>query len=463
MRALLVAISLLVLSVPAQATPRLPLHPCKLDASARCGTFRVPENRARPNGRTIALNVMVLPATGGKVAPDPLVYLAGGPGGAATELVSWIRAVFEAVNVHRDIVLVDQRGTGASRKLVCPPVSDSVTDPASLKRYVEACQRSLGADFTQYGTVTAMDDLDAVRAALGYRKVNVYGGSYGATAAQVYLNRHPGSVRTLMLDGGTLLEVPIFERWGSNAQRALDQIAARCASKPACSRAYPAWKDGLVQMIRNLEAEPVAVKVTGEQVTLDGDAVAGTVHELTLSPEGAAEVPRVVAHAEAGDFEPVARAAVRLGGDPESDRLVMRYAIMCDEPWAAGDPAKAAADAEGTYMFASVAPMLARWSLICGAFPHRSEIASNWRNPRSNVPALALVGGADPQDPIGNIAALRQTMPRTRILVAPGYGHGIGQIPCISRLVARFVALGTATGLDTSCIRKIETPEFGVD
>jgi pimeloyl-ACP methyl ester carboxylesterase len=148
-------------------------------------------------------------------------------------------------------------------------------DAPSLAAYIHGCETSLRADFTRYGTVVAMDDVDAVIKALGYRKVNLDGGSYGATAAQVFLNRHPASVRSVVLDGGTLLEVPIFERWGSNAQRALDQIAARCAASKACRAAYPRWEADLLPLIARLNEAPVEVDVDGTSVSLDGSASPG--------------------------------------------------------------------------------------------------------------------------------------------------------------------------------------------
>ena len=137
---------------------------------ARCGTFVVPENRTKRNGRTIGLHVVVLPALSNPPRVDAVTYLTGGPGGAATEEAANLSEQLTGLNMKRDILLVDQRGTGRSSPR--------------------------GADVTQYGTRMAMDDLDAVRAALGYRQLDVIGSSYGATAAQVYLKLHPSSVHT---------------------------------------------------------------------------------------------------------------------------------------------------------------------------------------------------------------------------------------------------------------------------
>src|SRR5512141_1419601 len=153
-----------------------PPEPCVVQGiHARCGTFVVPENRTKPTGRTIGLHVVVLPAYLTPARADAVAYLEGGPGGAATASAADRSRQLTLLNTNHDILLVDQRGTGRSKR----------HDP----------------DATQYGTRMAMDDLDAVRAALGYRQLDVIGSSYGATAAQVYVKLHPRSVRSLILMG----------------------------------------------------------------------------------------------------------------------------------------------------------------------------------------------------------------------------------------------------------------------
>ena len=202
---------------------------------ARCGTFIVPENRLKPNGRTIGLRVVVLPAMFKPVANDAVTYITGGPGYAVTDDTAVLANELIDLNEHHDVLLVDQRGTG-SDAYYCPNPPRPLSSNAEKRNYVRDCLTAFGGDVNQYGTRTAMDDLDAVRAALGYRQLDVIGGSYGATAAQVYLKLHPSSVRTLTLVGATALDVPFFGRWAVNAQRALDQVAAICHSQPGCRR-----------------------------------------------------------------------------------------------------------------------------------------------------------------------------------------------------------------------------------
>ena len=188
---------------------RISTTPCTVRGyTARCGTLLVPENRARLHGRKIGLRVVVIPSARQPARPDAFTYLAGGPGAAATEMTDSVMSIWSAVNNDRDILLVDQRGTGRSNPLTCRPPDKPISKPGQMRAIVRSCLRSAPGDMRFYGTRAAMDDLEAVRVALGYRQLNVYGTSYGATAAQVYLKRHPDSVRTIVLDGATAIDVP---------------------------------------------------------------------------------------------------------------------------------------------------------------------------------------------------------------------------------------------------------------
>ena len=247
-------------------------EPCVVEGiDTRCGTFVVPENRAEPNGRTVGLHVVVLPASLKPVREDAVAYLAGGPGSAATEEAFEQGWDSSALSLYHDVLLVDQRGTGGS-------------NPG-------------GGDVTQYGTRMAMDDLDAVRDTLGYRQLDVIGSSYGATAAQAYLKLHPTSVRTLILLGGTAIDVPIFSRWAVNAQRALDQLATLCASDPDCRQAFPDWERQFGELVKAWNAHPVH--------GMTGDELASVVHSMLLDMEKAVSIPLVVSSAAKGDYAPL--------------------------------------------------------------------------------------------------------------------------------------------------------------
>jgi pimeloyl-ACP methyl ester carboxylesterase len=381
----------------------------------------VPEDRAKPNGRTIRLNVVVLPALSKPARTDAFTYLAGGPGEAATEFAASLSQQLGALNMYRDILLVDQRGTGGS-------------NPHS-------------GDVTQYGTRMAMDDLDAVRAALGYRQLDVIGSSYGATAAQVYLTLHPTSVRTLILSGGTAIDVPIFGRWAVNAQRALDQLAELCTADPICRKAFPGWERQFGELVKAWNDHPVN--------GMTGDEFASIVHVMLLDLEKAVSIPLLVSRAADGDY---GRLEQEASGELDVQLDLMSSSIWCNEPWTGLD----ATGPWGTDFDSYTTAKIAATRQECSAVPRRAEPRSLWTLPTSSpVPVLALVGGADPQNPVTNLSDLKQHFPDSRTVIFPHIGHQFSIGGCLYPILADFVERGTTNGLDTTrCDGAVVVPPF---
>jgi pimeloyl-ACP methyl ester carboxylesterase len=321
----------------------------------------------------------------------------------------------------RDFLLVDQRGTGGSTPY--------------------------DGDVTRYGTRMAMDDLDAVRAALGYRQLDVLGGSYGATAAQVYLNLHPASVRTLILLGASALDVPFFDRYAVDAQRALDQLAKLCTSEPACRKAFPHWERRFGHLVKALNVRPVH-GVTGDQF-------ASVVHQMLRDVKTAVSIPLVVSRAAAGDFGPLERAGP---GEPAVSLDLMGSSIWCNEPWVG----LGASGPWGTDFDGYTTVRIAAFRQQCRSVPKRAEPHSLWRLPTSSrVPVLAVAGGADPQDPDTNLADLRRHFPDSRIVVLPHQGHDFGFGRACDEMLAEFVDRDTTKGLETTgCVDSIVVPPF---
>jgi pimeloyl-ACP methyl ester carboxylesterase len=384
----------------------------------------VPENPWLPQGRRIDLNVVVIPALEQPARRDAFTYLAGGPGGKATSIAPSATSLWAGVHVHRDILLVDQRGTHGAR----------------------------AARATLYGTMTAADDLESVRDALGYRSLDLYGASYGATLAQAFVIRHPRSVRAIVLDGATLVSIPFYSRFAANGERALDAIAARCHDQPTCRAAFPRWRAQLTALIHSWNERP-ALLPDGRRIS--GDRLAGVIQSLTTSVEGAALVPAVVAHAARGDLVPLSTHVGRGG----ITRSVMFWSILCNEPWVGLDSRVAGSG----YLTGFTRSALKTGRAVCSELPARPETPLQWRLTRSGVPVLALVGGADPQDPLGNLTGLHRHFPNSRIVVVPGMAHTVGQYGCLGAVVSRFVDRGGARGLDTTCSREIRPPRFSAD
>ncbi len=443
--------AVLGLALALAPAPGVALTPCKVQlVSARCGTLSVPENRARPNSRRIALRIVVVPSVRKPAEPDAFTYLAGGPGGAATDMTQWIVTRFAGIHGTRDIVLVDQRGTGGSNPLACPQPGPLKTTKAT-RDYVTSCLRSAGGDMTQYGTRAAMDDLEAVRRALGYRRLDLYGASYGATAAQVFVKRHPGSVRTIVLDGATAIDVPFYGRFAQNAAHAIDDVARRCAADRGCASAFPNWRTQFSRLVRDWDETPVENR-PGEKTT--GTGLAGVVQTMLLDAGNAAAVPLVVAGAAAGDYAPLNRFIQ----PPRAITQLMYWSIWCNEPWVG----TAATGPWNTDFDTATNAALTQARTVCSFLPKRHEQPSAWREPRSRVPLLALAGGADPQDPISNLPRLKQTFPNSRTIVVPHYGHTVGQYGCLGDLVSGFVLAGSAAHIDTRCVRDILAPAFAL-
>lgn len=436
---------------PSRGAARLTLHSC-VGLAARCGTFVVAENRAKPNGRTIALRVIVLPAAAKPVASDAVTFIAGGPGHAVSEQVYGLSTELLGLNEHRDILLVDQRGTGSGAHY-CPDRTKPFRSTAELRAFVERCLKAFGGDASQYGTRAAMDDLDAVRAALGYRQLDVIGESYGATAAQVYARLHPASVRTLMLDGATALDVPLFSHYAVNAQRALDQLATLCDSDAACRKAFPIWERQFGELVKAWSAHPVK---TGKGGPMTGDQLAGVVHAMLLDTQKAVSIPLVVSRAAKGDYAPLNQHGP---GDLLSIKQpVMAWSINCSEPWVGLD----AKPPWGTEFDSFTVTMIAEFRQGCMFFPKRSEPRALWTfSTTSHVPVLVFEGGADPQDPATNLSDLAQHFPDSRIVILPHIGHEFSIGGCVDQIMADFVDRGTTRGLDTTrCAGQIPVPPF---
>ena len=421
---------------------------------AQCGKMTVPENRSAPAGRQIELSVAVLPATVPSARrADPLFYITGGPGGVDLEQLPGIAGAFSVINRHRDIVFVDQRGVGGSNPLRCK----LATLDGKIADLVAACLGQVAADVTMYRTPEAMDDLDAVRQALGYGQIDLYGGSYGATAAQVYLRRHPETVRAVVLDGVTLLDIPVFERWASSAQRALGLLNKRCKADEQCRQTFPHWFARFPALLARLAKNPVRVG----KVTVDAAETAGTVDEM-LAWSGSS-APSAV-HARAGGEG-------ELFGDRPRDRqllvlsqeiAVMPIAIMCTEAWAARDPAIVTADSKGTFM--AYTSRRARSRTLQSAPPGRRStrpvrtghaFSRTCRRSCSTVAPIRRICLSTPP------ASSRQCRTR-RSLLAPNQGHGISTLGCVPVLIDRFLERGTATGLDASCVKFAPLTDFSI-
>ena len=460
------------------APKRLVLSDCKpegIPAPAKCGTLEVYENRATKKGRMISLNILVLPATGDQREPDPFVYFAGGPGSAATEDAAGIAPEFAKIREHHDMLFVDQRGTGKSNPLDCPFFNPN--DLQSFLGYffplddIRKCRPELEAkaDLTLYTTDIAADDMDEVRAALGYEHMNLFGASYGTRAALTYLKRYPKRVRTVMLQGVSPANSYMPSDFPQGNERALQGVLAECAADQACNAAFPNLKEETKSVLAQLIKGPVDVEVQRPnstdrvKVKLSRDLAAEAIRYMLYNPVAAARVPLVIHLAAQGNFVPLTQTALRyrkfLVGSCCNG---MYLSVTCAEdlPWI--KPGEGEKMAENTFLGDY---RLREQREACALWP-RATIAKDFPDPvRSDVPVLILTGEWDPVTPPSNGDAAAKTLKNNLHIVVPHGAHGLGgleNIDCITRIATDFVERGTTNGLDTACVKTIKRKGFAL-
>jgi pimeloyl-ACP methyl ester carboxylesterase len=459
-------------AVPGRSMGGQPLTQCTIGGtdsggsvtSGLCGTLTVPEDRGKPSGRQVSLQVAVIPALAADPAPQPLFALAGGPGGAGTRQFGWLPSVFVGIHATRDIVLVDQRGTGNSNQLIMPPLPDTTgladaQASAALASWAADYFGSLDADPTMYTSTVAADDLDDVRAALGYDQIDLYGPSYGATLAQYYLRQHGDHVHVAVMDGGTPLDVPIFERLPANSQHALDLLFDRCAADPACAGAFPQLRDEWASVLDSL-ATPVDVvdPATGQHAQLSQVDIEGAVHGALVDRSSAAMLPLLIHIASTGDWQSVLAAAAGMQTQGGTDLLLMSEEILCTEAWARLDEAQVQVLGEGSYdLDAQLASARSR-AMVCAHIPAGAAPADDGAPVVTDTPVLWVTGDGDPQDPPANLAAVPGQEPNAAIIVMPIANHTVGHLGCLPSIIGKFLDTGTADGIDTSCVARGANP-----
>jgi pimeloyl-ACP methyl ester carboxylesterase len=447
------------------------LHPCPSadgPTDAYCGTLTVFEDRAAKTGRQISLWIVVLPAIR-PVNRDPVFFLAGGPGQGAAQLARQIRAAFRTVQRTRDIVLVDQRGTGKSNPLNCRSDANSLREmteasESSLDR-LKRCLAGYNADVRLYTTNIAMDDLDEVREYLGYDRVNLYGGSYGTRAALVYLRRHGERVRTAVLDGVAPMDMRLPMFTARDAQRALDKLLSDCDTDAACRQAFPELPARIRNLLQRLEQSPPTVRIvhprTGiaEDVRVDARVVASILFSALYSPLTASMVPTLVDKAERNEFQSLFALGLAGEGTAENMSIGMQLSVLCSEDAARVTPADVQQATAGT-IFGS--HLLGTQLKACEMWPRGVVDASYYEPVVSDVPTLVLSGDLDPVTPPSWGESVVKTLKHGRHVTVPGTGHGVLGTACGQKVIRDFLDSASTASIDVSCVRSIKRPPFFV-
>ena len=444
---------------------RIAFTPCTLapqfgpaSVEAQCGSYEVAEDPAHPDGRRIKLNIAwIAPDDDAEVAPDPVFLLAGGPGQSATENYPQVAPAFRDVLKHRNVVLVDQRGTGKSNPLQCESGKDLPYDAGleAVTAQTARCRDELSksADLRFYTTTDAVRDLDAVRQALGVAQLNLLGISYGTRVAQQYALRHPESTRTLVLDSVAPNTLILGNDFAANLERALDLQFGRCEQSPACTQALGHPRAQLDALMAKLRTDPPKVRyrdaATGvsKEETLSADAVAGLMRLYAYMPLASSLLPLQLHEAAQGRYDGL-MALTRMLGDSVAGQMAMgmQLSVVCSED-AFG--LKSDPSLDGTLLGNQFSDFI---GAQCAIWPKGTMPADFHQPLRGKVPALVLEGEFDPVTPPRYGEEVVKTLPNGRLFVLKGQGHNVIGAGCMPKLFAQFLESADAKALDGKCL-----------
>lgn len=476
----IVAITLLLLSALsfAEDSSILELSDCRISVSpgspgiaARCGTFARPLNPIDDSAGTIDLKVAVIPALSLEPATDPFVPVAGGPGQSTIQFYAGWTAAFERIRQDRDILLLDQRGTGESAPMTCELDEDAIDGKYSAEqtlRLTRECLDLLPHDPRFFTTSVAVQDLEALRVALGYSQLNLYGVSYGTRVAQHFARRYPDSTRTVILDGVVAPQIPLGPEIATESQRAIDRVFERCARDAACNERFPDVRSDFAALRDTLSVAPVAVAlmhpVTAKQESVEfGDQqLAAAIRLLLYNPRTVALLPLVISEAANGNYTPLAAQFHMIATSlAESLSIGMHNAVMCTEDAPFIDWDNLDHDAiHASYM----GPLqLDAIKTMCSVWP-AGVLDDDLREPlATDVPVLLLSGGADPITPARYAEMAAVDLRAAWLLTGENQGHGLAAVGCMPRVIGEFVETATFADGAADCLADAFVMPFFID
>ena len=460
--------------VQAPAAPRAStLAPCQWqDITVECGTLTVPEDRDNPGGRTLSLFFVIVRATE-EAVDDPVFYFSGGPGSAASRAARGLAGEHAGLRRTRDFVFIDQRGTGRSAPLHCdmPPGPGRLLEPIFDRAETAACRAALerSADLRRYTTADAARDVDAVRRALGYARINLVGTSYGTRAAWTYAAMFPAHARTLLLVGPVPPGFYVPAPFARGLDVAIEGVLAACDADPGCHERYPSLRRDADRAFDRLRAGPAPVRVVervegSEPLTVDtvltyGEFVESVRYQL-YTPGRARNLPMMFTAAASGDYAAIVEAVVANRRNLQRGIAQGMYlSVTCAEdiPFITEELVRASSAGTrlGDYRVQQQMAACAEWPR--GEEPHPSTTRP------LDTPALVEAGAFDPATPLTQAEAAMRLLPNGRLVAVPHGGHGLADLgidACLVDIERRFIESGSTDGLDTSCVAAAKRQPF---
>lgn len=470
-RTLLALLAGLALGFPVCAQADAPTSPCRVSGiktSVLCGTLKRALNPEAATAAQIDIHYVVLPALARRKLPDAVFFLAGGPGQSAIRLAGQVSAQMARLNNRRDLVFIDQRGTGQSAPLMCDEDRHSALaqqldrqwQDARLRQCLRQLQQLPYGDLRYFTTTLAMQDLNAVRQALGAQRINLVGGSYGTRAALEYLRQFPQSVRRTVIDGVAPPDMALPASVSIDNQRVWDSLLLACEQEAICRKTYPRLRTDWEALLASLpKTVTVADPLTGtaERLSLTREILLGAVRAPLYVPVMASALPQAISAAAQGRFE----ALLGLGSlfnahGPDRLAMGMHFSVLCaeDMPRTASSPDQAGVDFGAE--FAQI------YSSTCAYWPRGAVPPGFYTIAPSPTAALVLSGGLDPVTPPRHGARVAQALgSKARHVVVPQAGHGVLALACLRDVLFRFIDAeddAAANAVDATCAQNIPRP-----
>ena len=431
------------------------------------------DSQGRSDGQElIELSIARIPARRQSDRQDAFTLISGGPGQSAIETFPAVSFAFRHIMRNHDVILIDQRGTGESEKLVCENVSDSLgleldLDLEKISQDAFDCRESLPHDPTWFTTSMAVHDLEFVRQQLGVSQWNMYGISYGTRVAMHYLRRYPEFVRTLTLDAVVPPSVSLGPDISRLSQRALDLIFQRCVGDQGCFEAFGDLTQPTLALLDSLDENPKTITfediASGSLSTMEltRQHLAVTIRLMSYSAQTAAILPSMLHDAIVNEnYAPLARQAklqTRSLGNSLASGL--HHAIICTEDAPFVDSLESH-DEPATYLGEGIIDAL---MASCRRWP-AGHIDADFKEPLvSDAPVLILSGEADPVTPPSYGESITATLPNSKHIVNPNQGHMQAPFGCMPVLLARFISTADASNLNLTCLDRLRVTPFFVD
>lgn len=465
-----ICMAILLLSQPTWANPKEEgkTEACYVDGLSdrlRCGVITVPENYDAPQGKQIQIHYLVLPAIKPSFEKEALLAIAGGPGQSAIDNAASFDKIFTKVRQQRDILLIDQRGTGLSNPLTCDGEGFEGglafnEEQLDIAAETKACLDKLDADVSQYGSETALKDFEAVRQALGYQKLHLYGISYGTRMAQLYMRHHPEALATVTLDGVVPMQQSVINI-GDAITRAIDLLLKDCQNNDLCHQQFPKLGEELAQ-VETLLSQGAAISQTRDpltnaptQLVMTKGKFMGAIRMALYMPNVRALLPHAIHQAAQGNYQAIT-GLYALTVNSTGIAAGMHSAVVCGEDW------HRFSEAERERLTQSYfgKEMIKAFDLSCPIW-QIPPVSLDFADPiASNLPTLLLSGEIDPATPPswGELATAKLT--NAKHFVAPYATHGVAYQSCANTLIAELIGSGSVDGLSPTCLNNDVSRNF---